>query len=118
MNRRAFNLLLAPIADRVVTVCDGLEAVDAAGAEPFDLILLDLNMPRMNGVEAAAKLREIHGQGLRIVALTASVSLADMDACRAAGMDAFVAKPVETQELYRVIDEVLSAEPEPASVAA
>ncbi len=118
VNRRAFNLLLAPIADRVVTVSDGLEAVDAAGAEPFDLILLDLNMPRMNGLEAAAKLRGIHGQGLRIVALTASVSPADMDACRAAGMDAFVAKPVETQELYRVIDEVLSAEPAPASVAA
>ena len=118
VNRRAFNLLLAPIADHVVTVADGLEAVEAASAETFDIVLLDLNMPRMNGLQAAARLREIHGQGLRIVALTASVSPADVAACFAAGMDAFVAKPVEAEELYRVIDEVLSGDPEPASVAA
>jgi signal transduction histidine kinase/ActR/RegA family two-component response regulator len=118
VNRRAFNLLLAPMAERVVAVADGLQAVEAAGLEAFDLVLLDLNMPRMNGLEAARRLRDIHGPDLRIVALTASVSPSDVAACLAAGMDAFVAKPVETEELYRVIGEVLAAKPRPAVVAA
>lgn len=118
VNRRAFNLLLTPIAERVVAVADGLEAVEAAATEAFDLVLLDLNMPRMNGLEAAARLRANHGPDLAIVALTASVNPADVAACLAAGMDAFVAKPVETDELYRVIGEVLDAKSQPAVAAA
>jgi CheY-like chemotaxis protein len=118
VNRRAFNLMLAPVAERVVAVTDGLEAVEAAGLEAFDLVLLDLNMPRMNGLEAAARLRNIHGAGLRIVALTASVNPADVAACLAAGMDAVLTKPVETEELYRVIGEVLDDKAQPAFAAA
>ena len=89
-----------------------------ARLEPFDIVLLDLNMPRMNGLEAAAALRKAHGPRLPIVALTASVSPADVASCRAAGMDGFVAKPVEAEELYRVIGELMAAEPEQSSAVA
>ena len=118
MNRRAFNLLLAPVAARVATVADGLEALEAAATEAFDLVLLDLNMPRMNGLEAARGLRDAHGPELPIVALTAAANPADIEACFAAGMDAFVSKPVEAAELYQVIAAVQAGQAEAARNAA
>jgi two-component system, sensor histidine kinase len=118
VNRRAFNLLLAPVAERVVTVCDGLEALEAAATEAFDLVLLDLNMPRMNGLDTARGLREAHGPGLPIVALTAAANPADIEACFAAGMDAFVSKPVEAAELYKVLAAVQAGRAEAALSAA
>jgi signal transduction histidine kinase/ActR/RegA family two-component response regulator len=118
VNRRAFNLLLSPVAERVVTVADGLEALEAAATEAFDLVLLDLNMPRMNGLEAARGLREAHGPGLPIVALTAAANPADIEACFAAGMDAFVSKPVEAAELYRILAAVQAGQAQVAQNAA
>jgi signal transduction histidine kinase/ActR/RegA family two-component response regulator len=118
VNRRAFNLLLAPVAERVVTVADGLEAIEAAATEAFDLVLLDLNMPRMNGLDAARGLREAHGPGLPIVALTAAANPADIEACFAAGMDAFVSKPVEAAELYKILAAVQAGQAEAAKNAA
>lgn len=118
VNRRAFNLLLAPVAERVVTVADGLEAIEAAATEAFDLVLLDLNMPRMNGLDAARGLRTAHGPGLPIVALTAAANPADIKACFAAGMDAFVSKPVEAAELYKILAAVQAGQAEAARNAA
>ena len=111
VNRRAFALLLEPLAERLVCVEDGLEALAAARAEAFDVILLDLNMPRLGGLEAARWLRAALGAGgeARILALTGSASPADREACAEAGMDGLVEKPVQAAELYAAIDAALEA---------
>ena len=108
VNRRAFSLILSPIADTLVCVEDGEAAVRAANDGEFDVILLDLNMPRMGGLEAARRLTARAG-GPPILALTASVDPADILACEAAGMAGFVAKPVEPAELYAAIEAALAA---------
>ncbi|MFC3080556.1 ATP-binding protein [Phenylobacterium terrae] len=118
VNRRAFSLLLTPIADQVVCVADGEEAVGAAAREAFDLVLLDLNMPRMDGLEAARRLRAAHGTGLKLIALTGSTSEKDVQACREAGMDGFVGKPVEAHALIAAIAEAFDAGEQPEAVAA
>lgn len=119
VNRRAFALLLEPVAKRLVTVEDGLEALAAARAEGFDVILLDLNMPRLGGLEAARWIKAELGPhaDARILAITGAASAADRAACEAAGMHGFIEKPVQAAELYAAIDAALGrARPETAQV--
>ncbi|HEX2560492.1 ATP-binding protein [Phenylobacterium sp.] len=118
VNRRAFSLLLTPIAAEIVCVADGQEAVEAAARQTFDLVLLDLNMPRMDGLEAARRLRAEHGAGLKLIALTGATSDKDVQACRDAGMDGFVAKPVEAQALIAAIVEAFDEAEIPDAAAA
>lgn len=106
VNRRAFALMLGPIAEKLICVEDGEAAIAEAG--PFDLVLLDLNMPRMGGLEAAQHIAARPGAP-PILALTASIDPADIAACRAAGMTGFVAKPVEPEELYAAIEAAMAA---------
>ncbi|MCI3134035.1 ATP-binding protein [Phenylobacterium aquaticum] len=108
VNRRAFALMLGPVTSELVCVEDGEAALRAANDGDFDLILLDLNMPKMGGLEAARRLTAQAG-GPPILALTASVAPEDIDACAAAGMSGFVAKPVEPAELYAAIEAALAA---------
>lgn len=108
VNRRAFALMLGPIADNLVCVEDGEAAVAEASSGPFDLVLLDLNMPRMGGLEAAQRITARPGAP-PILALTASIDPTDIAACRAAGMSGFVAKPVEPEELYAAIEAAIAA---------
>ncbi|WP_304186976.1 ATP-binding protein [Phenylobacterium aquaticum] len=108
VNRRAFALMLGPVAAELVCVADGEAALRAANDGDFDLILLDLNMPRMGGLEAARLLTARAG-GPPILALTASVACEDIAACTAAGMVGFIAKPVEPAELYAAIEAALAA---------
>lgn len=86
----------------VVAVDDGQAAVEAALADSYDLVLMDLHMPRMGGAEAARQLRRA-GYAQPIVALTASALPEDRDAALAAGMDAFATKPVRPRQLLRVL---------------
>ena len=111
VNRRAFSLMLQGVCDEVCAVEDGQAALDALADAPFDLVLMDLNMPVMGGMEAVRRLRAGSGPNRRtpVIALTASVTPSEVDACLAAGMDAFVMKPVETRELLAAMDQVLSA---------
>ena len=113
VNRRAFELMLAPIAERLVLAEDGLAALAAAEAEPFDVVLLDLNMPGLNGAEVAEQL--IAGLGperfTRILALTGSGSVAVRAACETIGMDGFVEKPVDAHGLYAALEAALGAPP-------
>jgi CheY-like chemotaxis protein len=91
---------------------DGLEAVELASREEFDLILMDVQMPRLDGYEATQRIREAEGQDRRvpIVALTAGVLTGERDRCLAAGMDDYLSKPVSMDSLCRALSAWL---PEP-----
>jgi two-component system, sensor histidine kinase and response regulator len=93
---------------------DGAEAIAAVEAEPFDLILMDVQMPKVDGLHAAAAIRALEAaRGTRtpIVAVTAHAVRGDRERCLAAGMDAYLSKPLRRQELARIIDDVFPAGP-------
>ena len=91
-----------------MTVDNGLQALRAFDEGGFDLVLMDVQMPEFDGLEATAEIRKreaARGQGERIpiVALTASALPADEGRCQAAGMDDFLAKPITLQSLGRAL---------------
>jgi two-component system chemotaxis response regulator CheY len=85
---------------------DGQEAVEAAAAEPPAVVFLDIDMPRMDGIEACRRLREAHNA--RIVMLTAAGKEQEENAL-AAGADLFLTKPFSPLDLLRLVDELASA---------
>lgn len=91
------------------SAADGQEAVDAARAGRFDLILMDIKMPRMDGVSAARAIRALEGQagGVPIVALTANADPDDAAEYLAAGMDGVVEKPMKPEHLLAVLQQAL-----------
>ena len=92
---------------RVELVVSGDEAVERVVARRFDLVLMDMQLPGTSGLDATARIRalgEPHGAPVRIVALTACASPRDRARCLEAGMDDYVAKPVEPSELDRVLE--------------
>jgi two-component system, sensor histidine kinase and response regulator len=90
---------------------DGRQAVDAFQAGRFDLVLMDVQMPEMDGFEAVAAIRALeHAQGrphTPIVAVTAHAMVGDREKCLQAGMDAYLAKPLRRQLLFDLVDELL-----------
>jgi signal transduction histidine kinase/DNA-binding response OmpR family regulator len=98
--------------DHIETANDGVEAVAVAGKAPFDLILMDCQMPRMDGYEAT---RQLRATGLRtpIVALTAHAMAGDREKCLEAGMDDYLTKPVLVDRLSQTLDKWLTS---PASL--
>ncbi|SOC83972.1 Signal transduction histidine kinase [Ensifer adhaerens] len=86
-------------------VKNGAEAVAAAAAEPYDIILMDMQMPVMDGIEAARRIRGQEGPNRTapIIAMTANASDEDRDACRDAGMNGFEPKPITLQRLHCIL---------------
>ena len=86
---------------RVDTVLNGAQAVQAAAAQRYDAILMDCQMPELNGYEATAAIRAQEGPGRRtpIIAVTAAARREDQERCLAAGMDSYLAKPVSKDAL-------------------
>ncbi|MGH9395383.1 MAG: PAS domain S-box protein [Terriglobia bacterium] len=90
---------------------NGREALEAIEKQIFDLVLMDVQMPEMNGLEATARIREkekITGRHLPIIAMTAHAMKGDREKCIAAGMDGYVSKPVRAKELLQEVERVLS----------
>jgi two-component system sensor histidine kinase/response regulator len=90
---------------------DGRAALAALEKASFDIVLMDLQMPEMDGLEATAAIRvkeESTGRHIPIVAMTAHALKGDQDRCLAAGMDAYISKPIRTSELFAVIESVLA----------
>ncbi len=121
--RRLVLEMLSRSRYRVDTAGDGLEAVRAAARQPYDLILMDIRMPAVGGVEATRRIRSLGGGASRvpIIALTASAQDEDVAEYHAAGMQGVVAKPVERDILLAAIDAALDVaegpggQPEPGS---
>jgi signal transduction histidine kinase/CheY-like chemotaxis protein len=112
VNRKLAEHLLTRRGHEAVMVNNGREGVEALQASSFDLVLMDLQMPEMDGFEATAAIRAFeHGSGVRtpIVALTAHAMEGDRQRCLDADMDGYVSKPIKAVELFEVIDRVMAA---------
>ena len=108
VNRKVARLFLEPFGFEITEAADGQEALNC-GMENYDLVLMDLNMPHVGGIEATRQFRasEAPGKHLPIIALTADAMPEQIDACLAAGMDAHVSKPILMDKLIAVVSEML-----------
>jgi PAS domain S-box-containing protein len=108
VNQRVAAALLTKRGHTVTVVNNGREAVDALKRERFDLVLMDVQMPEMDGLEATAAIRRMEqatGQHVRIVAMTAHAMSGDRENCLAAGMDGYLSKPIDQRTLYDVVEQ-------------
>jgi CheY-like chemotaxis protein len=93
----------------VTVVADGKQAVAALEQQSFDLVLMDVQMPQMGGFEATLEIRgreETTGEHVPIVAMTAHAMKGDKERCIAAGMDAYISKPIQPKELFQTVEAV------------
>ena len=120
INRRTLTLLLEPSGAEVTAAETGAEALERLASEPFDVVLSDINMPDMDGLTLTRTLRATPGpnQGTAVIAVTGSDGEQEREACRAAGMIACVAKPIDPRALYVALAEVVAAEAEAGAPAA
>jgi signal transduction histidine kinase/CheY-like chemotaxis protein/HPt (histidine-containing phosphotransfer) domain-containing protein len=110
VNQRLAVRLLEKRGHTVVVAGNGEEAVAAFERERFDLILMDVQMPEMSGLEATAEIRkreQARGGHIPIIAMTAHAMQGDREVCLEAGMDGYVTKPVQTEILFQTIEETM-----------
>ena len=123
VNQRIAAAVLEKRGHGVTIVGDGRAAVAALEAErglPFDLVLMDVQMPGMDGLEATAIIREREkrtGSHIPIIALTAHAMKGDRDVCVGAGMDGYVSKPLKAEELLAAMDSATATATGPAGAA-
>ncbi|MEP7307541.1 MAG: response regulator [Acidobacteriota bacterium] len=109
VNQRLAATLLERRGHRVTTVSNGKEAVLAVELGTFDVVLMDVQMPEMSGLEATRAIRALEqrlGGHVPIVAMTAHAMRGDRERCLAAGMDDYLTKPIDPQQLYTVLEQV------------
>ena len=107
VNQRLAVALLEAQGHTVTMVNNGKEAVAASGEQRFDLLLMDVQMPEMDGLEATRQIRareQPTGRRLPIIAMTAHALKGDRERCLEAGMDDYVAKPIRAEELFETMD--------------
>jgi len=108
VNQRVAAGLLTKRGHQVTVVSNGREALDALRRGAFDLVLMDVQMPDMDGFEATAAIRQWEretGSRVRIVAMTAHAMTGDRERCLAAGMDGYISKPIDQRTLYDAVEE-------------
>ena len=114
VNREVVQCLLEAAGLQVITANDGLEAIERAAQVLPDLILMDMQMPRLDGLAATLRIRASeHGARVPIIGLTANAYAQDRAQCLDAGMDDFIAKPVDPERLFGLVLQWLSRKPAP-----
>jgi two-component system sensor histidine kinase/response regulator len=106
MNQKLTVVQLQRLGIAADAVGNGLEAVAAWSQRPYDLVLMDCEMPQMDGFEATAEIRKLEAGKPRrtpIVAMTAHIAGKDRERCLSAGMDDYLPKPVKPDDLQRLI---------------
>jgi PAS domain S-box-containing protein len=105
VNRRLALALLGKLGYEADVVENGREALDALARQPYDVVLMDVQMPELNGLEATRRIRARFppGEGPTIIATTASAMEGDREECLAAGMDDHLSKPIRVDELSRAL---------------
>jgi len=108
VNQKVARLMLGRLGHRVDIAANGQEAVDAVRRGGYDIVLMDVQMPELDGLQATRLIRTELPPDRQppIVAMTANVQLEDRAACTAAGMDAYLAKPVRLADLAALLDTV------------
>jgi len=111
VNQKVVQQLLAHLGYRADLVASGTEVLDALERQHYDVVLMDVQMPEMDGLEATRRLRARYGkdESPKVIAMTANAMPGDREKCLAAGVDAYVSKPVELNDIRAVLTAVASA---------
>jgi CheY-like chemotaxis protein/HPt (histidine-containing phosphotransfer) domain-containing protein len=122
VNQKLALRLLEKQGHHVTVAGDGREALAALEQKPFDLVLMDVQMPEMNGFEATGAIRERErrresGQHIPIIAMTAHAMKGDRERCLAAGMDDYVSKPIIARKLFEAIERLAPEVAQPPATA-
>ena len=115
VNQRLALRLLQKCGHEVAVVGNGHEVLAALESDEFDVALLDVQMPEMDGFEATAAIREkerIVGKHLPIIAMTAHAMTGDRERCIDAGMDGYLAKPIHAAELFQTMSQLAAVKSE------
>jgi len=123
VNQTIIEAMLRQLGHDITIAGNGREALDALAQDDFDLVLMDCNMPEMDGITATRLLRaganRVRDANVSVIALTANAMDGDRELCLAAGMNDFLAKPVTIAALRQAIDRVRAMrEPAPCRVSA
>ena len=106
INQKITFLTLKPLVKSIDTANNGKEALDKMARTQYDIILMDIQMPVMNGLIASEKIRELEmstGSHIPIIAITANAMLGDKEKCISAGMDDYISKPFQPAALIEKI---------------
>ncbi len=103
INQRVGKLILQRAGFNIDLVGDGREALEAHKTRPYDLILMDCQMPIMDGFEASRQIRSLDQQQPVIIAVTANALVGEREKCLNAGMDDYLSKPFQAEQLVAVV---------------
>jgi PAS domain S-box-containing protein len=120
VNQKFMNYLLRKLGHEPVLAANGREALEALARAPFDAVLMDVQMPELDGLEATRRLRAAEagtGRHLPVLAMTAHAMKGDRERCLEAGMDYYLTKPVDAEELARILIDVATGRRPAAKVA-
>jgi len=106
INQKVALKMLRKIGYEADVAANGFEVLEALERQPYDVILMDVQMPDMDGIEAARRIRKRWHDGPRIIAITAYALEGDRDKCIDAGMDDYISKPVQMEELQRMLGKI------------
>jgi CheY-like chemotaxis protein len=112
VNQKVALAMLAKLGYRADVAADGREVLEALERQHYDVVLMDVQMPEMDGIEAARRIYERWPERMErpwIIALTANAMQGDREQCLAAGMDDYISKPIKTDELAKALDRARKA---------